>query len=211
MARRSDHTRDELRQMALDAARAIVKSEGVQGLTTRAVARRMGYTVGTLYLIFHNLDDLIFAVNAQTVADMRAGMEKATAGLQDPADRLKAISSSYLAFALQHPNLWRLAFEHQSSGAEPIPESITRETDQVLEQVLDGLRRLLPTLDEDALPTLAAAFWSGIHGVCHLTLTDTLKIAKAQSAHTVLDCQVNAFLGGLMPAAARQAAERGSN
>jgi AcrR family transcriptional regulator len=183
--------------MALDAARSIVKSKGIQGLTTRAVAKRMGYTVGTLYLIFHNLDDLIYAVNAQTVADMRDRMEKEAAEQLDPADRLRAISLGYLAYALEHPNLWRLAFEHQTPEDEPLPESISGETDRVLELVLEPLGELLPAVDGDTLSTVAAAFWSGIHGVCHLTLTDTLKVARVRSDNAVLNCQVNAFLKGV--------------
>jgi AcrR family transcriptional regulator len=197
MARRNDHTREELREMALSAARRIVKSVGIQGLTTRAVARDMGYTVGTLYLIFQNLDDLVCELNAQTIADMRVRMEQATSNIQDPAERLKTISHNYLAYALEHPNLWRLAFEHQASGEEPTPDSVTFEADQVLNHVLDALRQLLPTLSADTLPTVAAAFWSGIHGICHLTLTDTLKVAKAGSEFAVLDYQVDVFLAGL--------------
>ena len=197
MARRSDHTRDELREMALSAARSIVISEGVQGLTTRAVARNIGYTVGTLYLIFHNLDDLICELNAETIADMRVRMEQAIRTMQDPAERLKMISYGYLAYALEHPNLWRMAFEHQASGDEPTPESVTLQADQVLNLVLDAFRKLLPSLTNDTLPTVAAAFWSGIHGICHLTLTDTLKVAKAGSEYAVLDYQVDVFLGGL--------------
>ena len=44
MARRSDHTRDELRRMALDAARAIVEEDGLRGLSTRRLAKAIGYT-----------------------------------------------------------------------------------------------------------------------------------------------------------------------
>ena len=198
MARRSDHTREEQRDMALHAAREIVKNDGLQGLTTRAVAQRMGYTVGTLYLIFNNLNDLIYAVNAQTVAKMRLQMEHAIAGLADPAQRLRAMAHAYQDFALASPNLWRLAFEHQMREGEAIPEFIIAETDQVLMAALDTFKQLLPEVDNETLTIIAAAFWSAIHGVCHLTVTDTLKVAHTDAERAVLECLVDGFIGGIV-------------
>ena len=48
MARRKDHTREELIQIAIDSGREIVRTEGVASLTARRVAKEMGYTAGTL-------------------------------------------------------------------------------------------------------------------------------------------------------------------
>ena len=44
MARRSDHTREQLHRMALAAARAIVTKEGLRGLSTRRIAKKLGYS-----------------------------------------------------------------------------------------------------------------------------------------------------------------------
>ena len=78
MARRSDHNRDELRNMALEAAYEIVVSEGARNLTTRKVAARIGYSVGTLYLIFKNLDDLKLALNIQSITRLRSRLVEST-------------------------------------------------------------------------------------------------------------------------------------
>ena len=61
VGRRSDHTRAEIRSMAVDAAEVLVVREGYGGLTARKVAAQIGYTVGTLYLVFQNLDELVGA------------------------------------------------------------------------------------------------------------------------------------------------------
>ena len=70
MGRRSDHSRDEIREMAIAAAAEIVEKEGFQSLTARKVAGRIGYTVGTLYHVFRNFDDLVMHLNAQTIDEM---------------------------------------------------------------------------------------------------------------------------------------------
>ena len=51
MGRRNQHSREEQRTMALDAAEALVAAEGLAGFSMRKVAQAMGYTVGNLYLL----------------------------------------------------------------------------------------------------------------------------------------------------------------
>ena len=67
MGRRSDHSRDEIRNMAIDASAKIVETEGFKSLTARKVASKIGYTVGTLYHVFRNFDDLVIHMNARTI------------------------------------------------------------------------------------------------------------------------------------------------
>ncbi len=98
MARRSDHTRAELHDMALGAARSIVTADGLAGLSTRRVAKAIGYSAGTLYQLFADLDDLIFHLNATTLdalfaacrgADLDASPESALTELARRYIRLR--------------------------------------------------------------------------------------------------------------------------
>ena len=88
MARRSDHSREELREMTLTAAENIVVEQGYEGLSARKVATAIGYTVGTLYLVFENLDDLILHINARTLDRLHARMTKSQANSGDASDYL---------------------------------------------------------------------------------------------------------------------------
>ena len=72
MARRSDHSREQLRRLALDSARQITAEEGLRGLKARRVAREIGYTIGTIYNVFEDLDDLIVQMNAETLGALYA-------------------------------------------------------------------------------------------------------------------------------------------
>ena len=67
MARRSDHSREELYVMALAAAREIAEKDGLRGLKARRISREIGYTVGTLYNVFSNLDDLIIHLKLRLI------------------------------------------------------------------------------------------------------------------------------------------------
>ena len=67
MARRADHSREELYDNALAAAQRIVETDGFRALTARSVADAIGYSPGTLYNLFENLDDLIIHLNGRTL------------------------------------------------------------------------------------------------------------------------------------------------
>ncbi|HEV3447204.1 MAG TPA: helix-turn-helix domain-containing protein, partial [Gemmataceae bacterium] len=69
MARRSDHTREELKDLAIQAAIALIEADGIGQFSARQVAARIGYTVGTLYNVFGSYDELLLNVNARTVDD----------------------------------------------------------------------------------------------------------------------------------------------
>lgn len=198
MGRRSDHSREELRSMALSAAGDIIKDKGFQRLTTRSVAKKIGYTVGTLYHIFHNLDDLITALNTRTVSKMREEIDQVAAEVRDPADRLRTMAHAYVAYAYADPNLWRLAFEHQFPDPEAISADLAREIDALFANLSLALDEFHPGRSREEVAIAAAALWSGVHGVCHLALTNKLDLSGMQSVKPVLDQLVDAYLAGLV-------------
>ncbi|MCX7099960.1 MAG: TetR family transcriptional regulator [Methylobacter sp.] len=49
MARRNEHSLDEIREMILDAAESIIINEGYSALTVRKITKKIGYTVASIY------------------------------------------------------------------------------------------------------------------------------------------------------------------
>ena len=122
MARRSDHSREEIREMALAAAEQIVVDQGLEGLSARKVAAVIGYTVGTLYLVSDNIDDLILQINARTLDRLYERMAQARSSVIDPRDYLLQLGQVYIRFADQDPHRWAMIFEHRLSEGRELPE-----------------------------------------------------------------------------------------
>jgi len=112
LGRRSDHSPAELRRLALDAARQIIQKQGFAALSTRAVAREIGYASGTLYQHFENFDDLVEQVNRETIDAFRARCERVEL-TDDPAENLTRLAAIYAAFTSENANLWAAVFDHQ--------------------------------------------------------------------------------------------------
>lgn len=196
MARRSDHTREELRALTLEAAEHLIAEQGVAGLTARALARRIGYTPGTLYLVFSNLDDVILQVNARTLHRLHAPMQKAVSGAADPLDLLKNAARAYVDFARTHPNLWRACFEHRLPPDVAGPDYIDQQIQRLVDLIMQPLQQATG-VDHHNIAAAAQALWSGVHGICMLTLTGKLHMMGGQATEHLTDDLVTHYLGGL--------------
>ena len=94
--------------MALEAAERIVVEQGFEGLSARKVSAAIGYTVGTLYLVFENIDDLVLQVNARTLDRLYARMEKSRTDAPDVRDYLMQLGQVYIRFADEDPHRRRV-------------------------------------------------------------------------------------------------------
>lgn len=194
MGRRSDHSREEIQKMAIDAAAKIVETEGFQALTARKVASKIGYTVGTLYHVFRNFDDLVIHMNAKTIDEMAALIQKEVGKKRNSETRIRTMAAVYVDYATEHPDRWRLVFEHQAPRGLPTPELMKVRRDVMFEMVAENLRELSPNHIPQEVAHTAAALWSGIHGICILALTGKLYLSGAFSMAKLVDTLIDSVL-----------------
>ena len=174
MARRSDHSHEEIREMALAAAEQIIVEQGPSGLTARKVASEIGYTVGTLYLVFENLDDLVMHINARTLDRLNQLMMDGDMQNLAAEDRLMRLGQIYIHFAYSDPHRWALIFEHRPTDDRPTPDWYAEKVMRVFAVVEEMLQPLAPHRTESEISPAACALWPGIHGLCLLRITQNL-------------------------------------
>jgi AcrR family transcriptional regulator len=150
-----DGLRPRARQIVA-AAREILDDEGLDALTMRRIADRLGIRAPSLYKHFPDKQALEAAIISQAFAEQAEAFERAVEGSADP---LADIAAAYRRFARAHPHLYRLM------------------TDQELRRDL-----LVPGVEERAgLPVYRAAgedrdraraAWAFAHGMTLLELTN---------------------------------------
>lgn len=178
MGRRSDHTRDELYFMALDAAEAIIRDDGFPALTARKVASRIGYAPGTLYNIFRNQDELILHLNARTLERLDAELRAVPVTGRPEAD-LAALTTAYVRFIAGNATLWQVLFDHRLAGGEDLPAWYQAQIEQMMALVENALAPLFPMAGNASGRDAARLFWSAIHGVCSLAIGGKLGIVTS--------------------------------
>lgn len=197
MGRRNQHSREQQREMAIAATELILVREGMPGLTMRKVADAIGYTVGNLYLLFQNQDQLLVAVNERTADAIHSFMRDALEGRSDARERLRALASAYIEFAHRHPDRWRLMFEHSLPAGSERPRGVELRVKRMFELVETCLAPLVPGAGSEQLRLSAGTLWSGVHGICVLAVTGKLRWSGSGSYQPFSDHLVDTFLDGL--------------
>jgi AcrR family transcriptional regulator len=194
MARRSDHSREQIREMALAAAATLMATEGLPALTARRIARAIGYTVGTLYLVFENLDDLILQVNGRTLDHLHDALQAAADDAAAGPARVAALAQAYLEYATAHHQCWNALFLHQLPAGQPLPSWYATKIAAMFTLVEDALRSLSTGPIHGDVTIAARALWSGVHGICILDRTGRLGPVAAKG---LVDSLVANYLRGL--------------
>lgn len=174
MGRRSDHTRAELEELIIATGHALVAEVGYAGFSAREVAKRIGYSVGTLYNVFESLDDLMLAINSRTfvqwAASIAARLE--TAG----EDRIAVLVDSYFDFATANSNLWMAIYDHRLPPGVPFPERYAQRRRGLTMMVEAEIARVLPPRHADRAPALTRSLLATVHGHCVFALGGTFAL-----------------------------------
>ncbi|HKY92232.1 MAG TPA: TetR/AcrR family transcriptional regulator [Nevskiaceae bacterium] len=197
MGRRNLHTREQQREMAIAAAELILVREGLAGLTMRKVADAIGYTVGNLYLLFENQDQLLMSVNERTGDAIFAALRFAFESEDDPRLRLRGVAAAYVEFALKHASRWRLMFEHTLPSDAPRPHTVEQRIKSMFDLVETSLAPLVGKAGPARMRLHATTLWSSVHGICTLAVTGKLRWSGADDYRPFSDHLVDTFLQGL--------------
>lgn len=182
--------------MALQAAEALLEREGAAGLSTRKIAAAIGYTVGSLYLVFENLDDLVIQVNARTLGQLGEWLDRAALPHRNARTGVIELGRAYLRFAAKHRSRWELIFGRRPAPAAVLPDWYRWEVLALFGRVERLLAVYAPERSEGERTLAARALWSGVHGVCTLALSGKLDLAGIAEAERLTDSLIENYLAG---------------
>lgn len=101
---------DQLRAEIVAAARSLMaEAPTAEAVSIRAVAAAVGVTAPSIYRHFADKQELITAVVVDVFEDLDEAMLAAAEGIDDPLERLFEFGLTYVRFALEHPDHYRLA------------------------------------------------------------------------------------------------------
>ena len=167
MARRSDHSRDELAALVLEAARKIVTEEGADAVTMRKMGTMIGYAPGSIYNAVGDLEAVHREVNALTLKDMVAKLEGVLAVHQPGMiECALAIAEHYVDFVTQNPRLWAALLAQPPQPGAPLAESYSRPRARLIEIVATAIAPLFT--DDMARRKAVIALWAALQGVASL-------------------------------------------
>lgn len=194
MGRRSDHSREELQGLIIEATLVLVREFGADRVTARQIAKSVGYTPGTLYSVFINLQDIFLHVTEIGLKELFSLCNDALENEDDPYSAIIGLGNAYLRFATEHTHQFDLMFTRAAPPAAPTPDTITTRISSMFELIEVQLIQLNPGASKSSVKLGARALWSGVHGLAMLRLSDQLYLDPANSDDDVIHSLVFNFL-----------------
>lgn len=170
MSNSSSYHHGDLRNALLEAASAVLESDGADALSLRGLARTLGVSHAAPAHHFATRDALLAELAADGYAAL-ADVLQAAIDAARPEDRAAASGRAYVRFGLANPERYRLMFTGKLFRAEP-PERLIAEADRAYIALLRATHGTMPATDRDSYrmgaPELRA--WALAHGMVMLRL-----------------------------------------
>lgn len=174
----------DLKEACIRAAREVIAEQGIESLSLRDVARRLGVSHQAPYKHYASRDHLLAEVMRRCFASFAAFLDaRPLTGVAETD--LASLGSAYLQHAREHPLEYRLMF------GTPWPEAA--EHAELVQAALHAFNRLREALtrlrgpmadavqvDQDAL-----FIWGSLHGLAsamHSSLMNKLQLAPGVEA-----------------------------
>jgi AcrR family transcriptional regulator len=196
MGRRSIHTPDELRELIIQETTHLVERDGLEGLSAREIAKRVGYSPGTLYNVFENLDDLLLTIEARLLDRLSQHLAETDAS-GPPKERLRRLIAAYYGFTQEQPKLWNLLTEHRMPAGRIVPDWYQEKIEKLLQPIEEALTPIVGCAPAGGSKRAARTLWAGVHGITSLSTTNKLAHTTARADRSMLDEFLTTYLAGL--------------
>lgn len=186
----------DLRRALLDAAERMVTREGAAKVSLRGIARAAGVSAAAPYHHFDGRESLLAGVAARGFSTLGEAMEQgAGAAVEEgPLARLQAAGAAYVAFACDHPGVYRLMFSGLLADRARFPD-LKAEADRTFAVLTTLLVSDATTGRAERLHHLALSAWSTVHGLASLVIEGLLDEEMDSLGAEELTREVTTVLG----------------
>ena len=167
---KTDIERQQLRTLIIDTARALFVSRGVEAVTMRELAKRINYSATSIYLHFADKEAVLRAICDIDFLALATNL-KNILQIANPIERLHALGRGYAAFALTHPNHYRMMFMTERTESSLQQNNAEQDAYFQLKSVVNDVHAAgYFRADLHNVHLIAQTLWAGMHGVCALQI-----------------------------------------
>lgn len=165
---RKEREREEMRDLILQAASEIIRTEGITKLSIRKIALKIDYSPAIIYHYFRDKDDLINEHMKTSYQKIIGSLASALVSTSDPHQKMRAMARNYIDMALQMPD------EYMSIMLSQSPQ-ILEHTSVLMEGASSKrpaigllskcLKETTSPIKDDLLELTAQAIWTATFGL----------------------------------------------
>jgi AcrR family transcriptional regulator len=179
--RRRAYHHGDLRNALIEAGLAIVGEHGLDGLNLRAVAARVNVSHAAPYRHFTDKQALVAAIAEAGFQLLAKHLHTALeAGPQSPSEAIMIVGQTYIAFALEQRDYFRLMFSKNVGDRRAHPSLYMASKavfNIVLETIVSGQEQQVFSKGEAV--QFAESTWAMMHGLATLLVEDQFAVSPS--------------------------------
>ncbi|GGF19858.1 hypothetical protein GCM10011611_27300 [Aliidongia dinghuensis] len=198
----------------LVAAKALFLEQGVENVTTRRIAERVGISQAALFTYYKTKDDILGQLMLNAFQELARAIAEVDRTAADTLDWLRRGIAGYIAFGLQHPDEYRLAFmvmkQHKNAPDDEPGEGHRVGFPVFLQlerRVADAMAEGLVRRDLGPSMLVTQALWASIHGLVAILIARPRPHFPWEDHDALIKVQTELLLTGLLQGAQSQGAQ----
>jgi AcrR family transcriptional regulator len=174
----------------LDAVDEIASQFGLEAVTLRACAKRVGVSPSSAFRHYVDKRALLTAFATRALRQLADAMENAKQRAHDEGgDAFHAVGMAYVAFALEKPAFFRAMWREETIYSRDA--AYLAAAQRLAAYLKEGFVRTLDDQDPDTFSPQELLAWSSVHGLASLFVDgpvgrDTVREQKLRLADAVL-------------------------
>ena len=191
-----------LAESLLDAVDDIASQFGLEAVTLRACAKKVGVSPSSAFRHYTDKRDLLTAFATRALLQLSQALSNANALAQENhEDALLTVALAYVEFAIDKPAFFRAMWNEETIYSSN--EAYLAASEQLSANLKGGFADSIPDTDPTQLSTEELLAWSSVHGLANLFVDGP--IGRGQSKNHKLELAAR-MVEAMRPAFAQQTA-----
>lgn len=156
-----------LAESLLDTVDELATQFGLEAVSLRACAKRLGVSPSSAFRHYSDKRDLLTAFATRALLQLSETLSQANADAhREGRDALQAVGLAYIAFAIDKPSFFRAMWNEETiySG----DDAYVAAAEQLSANLKGGFAESIHDTDPEQLSTEELLAWSSVHGLANL-------------------------------------------
>ncbi len=189
--------KDNIQENLVNKGRALIQEKGAEFLTARKLSEASGYSVGTIYNQFGNMDNFILIQNYLTLDALYNRLAKLRAS-GTAYQRLNLYAQEFIDFVLENKNLWFLVHNfHLHNNNRRFSKIYLRRVVEITQLVENAFKSLFPDIPLPERILSLQVLWLSLFSLSAFLTTDTLDSFSKINKRSLCELLLNTYLAGM--------------
>lgn len=190
-------SKDKIQENLVNKGRELIRKKGAEFLTARKLSDASGYSVGTIYNQFGNMDNFILIQNYLTLDQLYTALIKLqTSGT--PYQRLNLYVKEFIRFVIENKNLWFLVHNfHLLNNKRHFSKIYLKRVVQITKLIEREFKNMFPEIEFPELTLSIQVLWLSLFAISSFLTTDALDSFSKINKHTICELFLNTYLAGI--------------